>query len=149
MASRLIRVGRSATGLGLFAAKAFARTDYIVTYRGRRIPTDEAQARESRSGAKYMFEINRKWTIDGSSRRNLARYTNHSCKPNAEAVLRKGRIELVARRRIAAGEEITLDYGEEYFDLFIKDLGCRCAACLAEVAARRKRRAKRCRGSRR
>jgi len=149
MSSRLIRVGRSATGLGLFATKAIARTDYIVTYRGRRIPTNEAQARESRSGAKYMFEINRKWTIDGSSRRNLARYTNHSCNPNAEAVLRKGRIVLIALRRIAAEEEITLDYGEEYFDLFIKDLGCRCAECLAKAAARRRRRAKRGRGSRR
>jgi hypothetical protein len=149
MSSRLIRVGRSATGLGLFATEAIARTDYIVTYRGRRIPTDEAHARESRSGAKYMFEINRKWTIDGSSRRNLARYTNHSCNPNAEAVLRKGRIELVALRRIATGDEITLDYGEEYFDLFIKDLGCRCAECLAKVAARRRRRAKRSRASRR
>ena len=143
MSFRSFRVGLSATGLGLFATKAIARTDYIITYRGRRIPTDEAHARESRSGAKYMFEINRKWTIDGSSRRNLARYTNHSCKPNAEAVLRKGRIVLVALRRIAAEEEITLDYGEEYFDLFIKDLGCRCADCLAKASARHRRRAKR------
>jgi SET domain-containing protein len=149
MSFRLIHVGRSATGLGLFATKAIARTDYIVTYRGRRIPTEEAHARETRSGAKYMFEINRKWTIDGSSRRNLARYTNHSCNPNAEAVLRKGQIMLVALQRIAAGEEITLDYGKDYFDLFIKDSGCRCAECLAKAAARRRRRTKRSQRSRR
>jgi uncharacterized protein len=130
--SRSFRVGRSATGLGLFAEKPIARGGYIVTYRGRRIPTALAHERELRSGAKFMFEINRRWTIDGSSRRNLGRYINHSCRPNAEALLRRGGIEFVALRAIAPGEEITLDYGEEYFDLFIKASGCRCAACAAK-----------------
>ncbi len=134
MPARIVRVGRSATGLGLFALKAIARNAYIVTYRGRRIPTPLAHERERRFGAKYMFEVNRRWTIDGSSRRNLGRYINHSCRPNAEAALRKGRIVFVALRAIAPGEEITLDYGEEYFDLFIKDVGCRCAACTAKAA---------------
>ncbi len=139
MAARGVRVGRSATGLGLFAAKPIAKKDYIVTYRGKRIPTAEAQRRERRSGAKYMFEIDRRWTIDGSSRRNLGRYLNHSCDPNAEAVLRAGNIVFVALRAIAPGEEITLDYGEEYFELYIKPLGCRCAACVAQAKRRRKR----------
>ena len=78
-----------------------------------------------------MFEITRQWTIDGSSRRNLGRYINHSCRPNADAVLRAGRIVFVALRDIAPDEEITLDYGEDYFELFIKPSGCRCAACAA------------------
>jgi len=142
MSSRSVRVGLSTTGLGLFAAKAIARTTYIATYRGRRIPTDEAHARESRFGAKYMFEINSQWTIDGSSRKNLARYANHSCNANAKAILRNGQIVLVALRRIAMGEEITYDYGKEYFDLFIKDSGCRCSECRAKAAARRGRPAK-------
>lgn len=117
-----------------------------MTYRGRLIPTEEARARESRFGAKYMFEINRRWTIDGSSRQNLARYANHSCDPNAKSVLRKGRIVFVALRRIAAGEEVTLDYGKDYFDLFIKNGGCRCAECHAKAATCRGRRAKSGRG---
>jgi SET domain-containing protein len=89
-----------------------------------------------------MFEINRRWTIDGSSRRNLARYINHSCAANTESVLRKGKMEFVALRRIAPGEEITLDYGPDYFDLFIKETGCGCAACKAKTktAARQPRR---------
>ena len=124
-----MRVGRAATGLGLFAARPLAKRAYIVTYRGKRIPTAEAQRRERRFGAKYMFEINRQWTIDGSSRRNLGRYLNHACEPNAEAVLRSGKIVFVALRAIAPGEEITLDYGEEYFELYIKPVGCRCDAC--------------------
>src|ERR1700727_3098719 len=114
MSARLVRVGRAATGLGLFAARPIAERAYIATYRGKRIPTAEAHRRErSPAGAKYMFEIDRRWTIDGSSRRNLGRYINHACKPNAEAVMRRGRMIFVALRDIAAGEEITLDYGEE------------------------------------
>jgi len=129
MSARNVRLGRAATGLGLFAARPLAKKDYIVTYRGKRIPTAEAQRRERRFGVKYMFEIDRRWTIDGSSRRNLGRYLNHSCDPNAEAVLRASKLVFVALRAIAPGEEVTLDYGEEYFELYIKPLGCRCAAC--------------------
>ena len=136
MPARPVRVGRSATGLGLFATKAIARRAPIVSYRGRRIPTAEAHERERRFGAKYMFELNRTWTIDGSPRWNLGRYVNHSCRPNAEPVVKKGRVRLVALRTIAAGEEITFDYGDEYFALFFKKSGCRCAACHGKMSRR-------------
>ena len=139
MPSPRFRVRRAAAGLGLFATKPIVRRAAIVAYRGKCVPTKEAQARERRGGAKYMFEINRHWTIDGSSRKNPARYINHSCKPNAEAVLRNGKMLLVALRDIAPGEEITFDYGPEYFELFIKPSGCRCAACAAKAAARSRR----------
>ncbi len=128
MPQPIVRVGRAAAELGLFAAKSIHRRAYIVTYRGKWIASAEAQRRERRHGAKYMFEVNRCWTIDGSSRRNLGRYINHSCEPNAVAVLRNGNIVFVALRAIAPGEEITLDYGEEYFELFIAAAGCHCAA---------------------
>ncbi len=143
MSSRFFRVGRSTTGLGLFATKPIKRRAYIATYRGRRISTEEADRREAR-GAKYMFELNRRWTIDGSPRWNVARYINHSCRPNAEPVLRKGRIVIVALRRIEPGEEITYNYGREYLDYFLQEGGCRCTRCRKKAAARRaKRRAAR------
>ena len=75
-----------------------------------------------------MFEISRRWTIDGAGRDNVARYVNHACRPNAELVLIRGKIFLKAIRRIQPGEEITYDYGREYVDLFFK-AGCRCATC--------------------
>ena len=130
MTSRRTRVGRSATGLGLFATKPIRRGDYIATYRGRRITAEESARREAR-GAKYMFELNSRWTIDGSPRWNLARYINHSCEPNAKPVGCNGGIVVVALRRIEPGEEITYDYGEGYFDLFLK-ANCRCTACWAK-----------------
>jgi SET domain-containing protein len=128
MSSRSFRIGRSATGLGLFATKLIERADYIATYRGRRISTKEADQRGG-PGARYLFELNSLWVIDGSPRWNIARYINHSCRPNAEPVVRKGRIVLVALRSIAPGEEITYNYGRDYFDFFIKKSGCRCTSC--------------------
>lgn len=136
MPARPLRVGRSRTGLGLFATKPFKKKAYIATYRGPLITNAEAEARERRGG-RYLFELNSRWTIDGSSRWNLARYANHSCRPNAEAVERKRKIVLIARRRIKPGEEITYDYGKDYFDAFIKKAGCRCDKCREKRAARR------------
>ncbi len=137
MPSRL-RIGRSATGLGLFATKKIRRADYIATYRGRRISTEEAQRREER-GARYMFEVNKRWTIDGTPRWNLARYINHSCEPNAKPVGRNGGIVIVALRRIEPGEEITYNYGLEYLQYFFRD-DCRCAPCRTKAAVRRSKR---------
>ena len=133
------RVGRSATGLGLFAVKLIKRGAYIATYRGRRLSAEEAECREQ-LGAKYMFELNSRWTIDGSPRWNVARYMNHSCWPNAKPVVRKGKIVFVALRCIAPGEEITYNYGKEYFDYFIRNGGCRCAGCRTREAVRRTKR---------
>src|SRR5262245_46558159 len=123
------RIGRSATGLGLFATAPIAKGALIVEYSGPRISTPEARAREVKRGARYMFEINSRWTVDGSTRRNIGRYANHSCWPNAESVLVNGKVMLRAKRATEPGEEITYDYGREYFELFIKPKGCRCAKC--------------------
>jgi uncharacterized protein len=137
VSTRPYRIGRSSAGLGLFAQKPFKKGEYIVTYRGRRISNAEADELEAR-GSRYMFEINSRWTIDGSSRWNRARYVNHSCRPNAEAVERKGRkIVYVARRRIKPDEEITVDYGKNYFDAFIGKTHCRCTACKSKKAVKR------------
>ena len=94
--NRKYRIGRSKSGLGLYATKPFRKREYIVTYRGRRLPNAEADRLEAR-GSRYMFEINTRWTIDGSKRWNVARYVNHSCRPNAEAIERRGPIIVYVR----------------------------------------------------
>jgi SET domain-containing protein len=123
------RVARSRTGLGLFATELIKRGTTIAEYTGHRIPTRTARELERTRGLRYMMEVNSRWTIDGSPRSNIARYVNHACKPNAEAVTDRGRVFLRALRRIEAGEEITCDYGRSYFDLFFAKSGCRCATC--------------------
>jgi hypothetical protein len=145
MSSRF-RLGRTVTGLGLFAVRPIKRGAYILTYRGPRIATKEADRREAR-GARYMFELNKRWTIDGSPRWNLARYMNHSCWPNAKPVERNGGIILRALRLIAPGEEITYSYGKEYYEYFLENGGCRCAACRIKAAVRRTKAARKRRRS--
>jgi SET domain-containing protein len=136
------RVGRSRTGLGLFATAPIKKRSLVVEYSGRRIPTGRAQEIERRRANKYLFEINGRWTIDGSARRNLARYVNHACEPNAEAELMRGRMVFRALKDIAPGEEITIDYGEEYIELYFGKTGCRCARCAGSGAKGGKRKRK-------
>jgi hypothetical protein len=78
------RVGRSSTGLGLFATAPIKTRAFIVEYKGRKLTTAQAEKLEAR-GNRYLYEINSQWTIDGTSRKNLARYANHSCRPNAKS----------------------------------------------------------------
>ena len=137
--SRPFRVGRAKTGLGLFATEAIRKGQTIVEYRGRRITAEKALAIELKGGNRYLFEINSQWTIDGSSRRNLGRYINHACKPNAQAIMRRtGKLEFAASRWIEPGEEITIDYGEEYFDLMLAKKGCKCMTCTSRSKGMRK-----------
>src|SRR5215472_4303622 len=82
------RVGRSLTGLGLFATEAIEKGAFIVEYKGRRIANAQAKRLEAR-GSRYMYEINSRFTVDGSTRRNMGRYANHSCRPNAESRVRR------------------------------------------------------------
>ncbi len=123
--SKPYRVGRSRSGLGLFATEPIKKGEFIARYWGRRIPSRLADELNT----KYLFEINSRWTIDGATRRNVARYINHSCRPNAEANITKGSIRIMAIKNIKPGDEITYNYGRDYFDTFIKPKGCRCAKC--------------------
>ncbi len=136
--SRHLRIGRSRAGLGLFATVPIKKGQFIVRYSGRKIPTDSVDDLDTR----YLFEINTRWTIDGSNRRNRARYINHSCRPNAEAYFVKHMIKIRAIRTIRPGDEITYHYGRNYFEAFIKDVGCRCLACRTKKSKRRSRRSR-------
>lgn len=109
-------------GKGLFALVLIKKGDFILEYTGERIPTEVADDRKSR----YIFELDKDWAIDGQSFENTARYINHACDPNCEVIIEDEHINIYAVRDIPKGEELTFDYGEEYFDEFIKPNGCKC-----------------------
>lgn len=117
-----LRVGRSSAGLGLYATRPFKKGERIIEYFGKEI----TKAEEYSSRSKYLFEVNSRKTIDGTQRDNFARYINHSCKPNCQPEIVRGRVWIDAIKNIKAGEELHYDYGEEYFDEHIKPYGCRC-----------------------
>lgn len=118
-----LRVARASAGLGLYATRPFKKGERIIEYVGRTL----TNAEEYSSRSKYLFEVNSRKTIDGAVRTNIARYINHSCKPNCEPEIERGHIFIDAIKNIKAGEELVYDYGEEYFNEHIKPYGCRCA----------------------
>jgi hypothetical protein len=123
------RVGRSRTGLGLFATKPIKKGSKIVRYFGPLL--DCRKKKDDAVENKYLFELNGRWTIDGSVRENVARYINHACKPNAESDVRprKRKVFIRAIKNIEPGEEINYDYGTDYFKAYLKPIGCKCDAC--------------------
>jgi SET domain-containing protein len=140
MALRPFRVARSLTGLGLFATRPIKKKSRIVEYKGP-ILNSEAADRAERRGNRYLYEVSKNRTIDGTPRRNVARYANHSCNPNAESVIWRGRVFIKALRTIKPGEEIVYDYGTDYLKNVIGRANCKCSRC-------RRRRAKRAREAR-
>ncbi|MES1150020.1 MAG: SET domain-containing protein [Bradyrhizobium guangdongense] len=123
------RVGRSKTGLGLFATKPIKKGTRIVRYFG---PILDSRIKEQDDiENKYLFELNGRWTIDGSVRKNVARYINHACRPNAESDVRprERKVFIRAIKNIEPGDEINYDYGTDYFKAYLKPIGCKCASC--------------------
>ena len=129
MANEMVKVKRSKIGLGLFAAIDIQKDARIIEYTGEKILRSD----RARHKGKYLFTLNDKWTIDGKTRDNIARYANHSCRPNAKALTIGRKIWIIAKRKIRAGEEITYNYGKEYFNQFIKPAGCKCSKCQPNV----------------
>lgn len=134
--SSSVRLARSGLhGYGLFARDFIPRGEKIIEYVGERITKAEAQRREDQRlarraagghGCVYIFELNQRHDLDGDVAWNLARRINHSCGPNCETQSDRGRIWVVARRDIAADEELTYDYGFPYSEW--REHPCRCGA---------------------
>ena len=105
---------------GLFATCDIAAGTKIVQYVGEKISKEEStrrgldwedRAREINEGMVYIFELDEEWDLDGRTENNLARYMNHSCAGNCEAINYNGEIWIVAQRDISKGEELVFDYG--------------------------------------
>ncbi|MFZ0095188.1 MAG: SET domain-containing protein [Pseudolabrys sp.] len=149
MPQRSFRIGRSITGLGLFAVRPIKKREKIAEYKGPRVNAEEAGRLEGR-GNRYLYEINKRITIDGTPRSNVARYANHSCNPNAETYTYGRRVFIRALRKIKPDEEITYDYGNDYLKYVIGRSRCQCGRCRRrrarkqrEARALKKRRAAR------
>jgi SET domain-containing protein len=129
-------IRRTAAGLGFFALEPIPKKQRIIEYTGPLISNEEVDQRRG----KYFFGVNTKWSIDGSPRSNTARYINHSCRPNAEALISSRRVWIWSRKNIKPGEEITYDYGNEYFEDIIKPIGCKCEKCLSQSGKNKSKR---------
>ena len=149
MSRRPYRIGRSPTGLGLFATRPIRKNSRIAEYKGPLLNKKQADKAE-RGPNLYLYEINSRWTIDGTPRSNIARYANHSCNPNSDTYNVKRRVFIRALRNIKPGEEIVYDYGIDYLKNVIGRSNCKCSRCrkrrnrrAVELRAKRQRKAAR------
>jgi SET domain-containing protein len=140
MPPRPFRLGRSLTGFGVFASRPIKKRTRLVEYKGPILSQAEAD-RAERRGNRYLYEVSKNRTIDGTPRNNIARYFNHSCNPNAESIIWRGRVFIKTLRDIKPGEEIVYDYGTDYLKNVIGRSNCKCSRC-------RRRRAKKAREAR-
>lgn len=114
-------------GKGLFAKGPIKKGAFLIEYTGIPMSTADAEDHPGR----YLFEVNEKITLDGDTDTNTAKYINHSCDPNVEAEIDPDEkwdehINIYSIKAIPAGAELYIDYGDEYFDEFIRPIGCRC-----------------------
>lgn len=131
-------VKRASAGLGLFVGEtAIPKGACIIEYTGPAISEEE----KYKSRSKYLFDLDNGTTIDGQGRDNKARYINHTCEPNCEPNIWRGRVFIHATRNIKPGEELGYDYGEDYFAAYIGD-NCRCASCAPKAAKAKPAKAK-------
>jgi uncharacterized protein len=121
-------------GLGGFAKTAIGKGTRVVEYLGERITKSESLRRCERNN-EFIFSLDEEHDLDGNVAWNPARFLNHSCAPNCEAELQDGHIWIVATREIAAGEEVTFNYGYDLVDY--REYPCRCGVpgCVGYIVA--------------
>ncbi len=156
-AAPLISVRRSRVhGRGVFAARRIRRGARVLEYVGERLDAAAVEARYPGRAAEdphtLLFQIDENICIDASVGGNAARFINHSCDPNCEALQDGDRIFIHAVRSIAPGAELSYDYSLQiesgHSAARARRYACRCgsAKCrgtmldpaIAKTARRRK-----------
>jgi hypothetical protein len=130
---------------GVFAKKDIPKGMKIIEYVGKKITKSESEKlaekqlekskNHTEEGGVYIFELNKKYDIDGKVPWNPAQFINHSCLPNSEADIVRGHIWITALKKIKKGDEITYNYGYDFKNY--KEHPCACGSenCIGFIAA--------------
>ena len=134
---RRIQTRRSGVhGNGVFAVQDIAEGETLIEYKGEIISWKEALRRHPHDPTQpqhtFYFHVDDDRVIDGNVDGNASRWINHSCEPNCEADEQNGRVFIKALRNIAAGEELSYDYGliidEPYTKKLLSEFPCWCGS---------------------
>ncbi len=135
-------------GAGAFATRRIAAGTRLIEYRGERLTPAEADARYpdaiDEPHHTYLFAIDDDIVIDAAVNGNEARFINHSCGPNCDAVIDGGRIWIETIRDVEPGEELAYDYAyvleERHTPAAKRRYPCRCgaAACRGTILAKKR-----------
>ena len=125
-------------GTGIFATKGISKGTRIIQYIGDKVLKSEGDRRSAqriknylnstKTGSVYIFELNKKFDIDGNVKKNKARFINHSCDPNCEVDIDNNEIWISSIKNIKKGTELSYDYGYEFDKEDYKDHICNCGS---------------------
>jgi uncharacterized protein len=110
---RIVRRRSSIHGHGVFAAEPINKNRRIIDYAGELVRTRDVHDREARyleKGNLWVYRVDKVWSRDAAVGGNIARFINHSCRPNCWTEIAGKTIWIRASRRIEPGEELTYDY---------------------------------------
>jgi SET domain-containing protein len=122
---KIVRRRSKVHGFGVFAAEPINKNRRIIDYAGELVSNRASEAREERylaEGCIWVFRVNRTFSRDAAVGGNIARFINHSCRPNCWIDVVGTTIWIRASKAIRKGEEVTYDYatdGEQ-------TIPCRC-----------------------
>ena len=135
-------------GLGAFATRRIARGTRLIEYSGERLTPDQADARYPDADGErhhtFLFAIDDDVVIDAAHGGNEARFINHSCDPNCDAVIEDGRIWIETIRDASPGDELAYDYAyvleERHTPAAKRRFPCTCGAanCRGTILAKKR-----------
>ncbi len=114
---------------GLYASQDIKEGTKIIEYKGKLISVKQTEIdpKFDNDKAIYLFNINKRYDLDGDFKFNIARLINHSCNPNCEVFGKGLKIWIYAMKNIKKGDELSYDYGFNFDDNF-KQFPCRCGS---------------------
>ena len=136
-------------GRGAFATRRIRKGTRIIEYVGEKITSEEGDERYDDSAMgrhhTFLFSLDNGYVIDAAVGGNEARFINHSCDPNCEAVIDRSRIWIYAKKNIPAGAELAYDYQYEWRDDYTEDdvkmYVCKCGAakCRGTILSKKRK----------
>ena len=114
---------------GLSAATNIKKGQKIIQYKGKKVSLNKVETNSKYDNEKeiYLFNLNKRYDLDGDFKYNTARLINHSCNPNCEVLEDNKKLWIFAIRDIKKNEELTYDYGFS-FDKDYKQYVCKCGS---------------------
>ena len=128
---KLYKVRRSKIdNFGLYASKDIKKGSKVIEYKGKVITRKEAEENPKYDNDKaiYLFNLNKRYDLDGDFKFNTARLINHSCNPNCEVDIIKNEIWISAIKNIKKNTELSYDYGYPFDKDDFKDHECKCGS---------------------
>ena len=114
---------------GLYASQNIKDGTKIIEYKGKILTKKQVEENPKFDNEKaiYLFNINKKYDLDGDFKYNTARLINHSCNPNCEVLGTGLKVWVYAMKDIKKGDELSYDYGFSFNEDF-KNYPCKCRA---------------------